>query len=244
MFFFLTQVVGCNLWSNSIASTQPIIFVYPLPWSCPYKCDVMSSCILIIPMAEGEFHPKSRYGGGGVVGGYSVQKILQGVVCEAAWYMNDPWQKTLNLVYEWVDLSKFCPKLGRLVYKWVTFFLKNWYLYRSISHFEAERPYQNQTWVPPRVLSIQEFIEDLCKINSPPFNLFHIFFYSTLYENQFGFCRLHWQESLREWIIVEILPFYGRYIQVFPQYILQFQFSVYWGYVLHTTRITSIKQLP
>ena len=79
-----------------------------------------------------------------------------------------------NLVYEWVDFSKFgqiwakigsnsgkfgkkfvilfkiWPKIGPISIWMGYFFLKNWYLYGSTFKFRAAHPYQNQTWVPPR----------------------------------------------------------------------------------------------
>ena len=72
------------------------------------------------------------------------------------WYMNDPY-KMQNLVYEWVNFSKFEPKLVQIFKKWKKlvilfkiwpkigrigiwmgyFFLKNWYLYESTFKFRG-----------------------------------------------------------------------------------------------------------
>ena len=73
--------------------------------------------------------------------------------------------KTQNLVYEWVDFSKFEPKLAQLFTKmeksgdfaqnlfqnWADWYMneslfleKNWYLYGSTFNFAAAHPYQNQ----------------------------------------------------------------------------------------------------
>ena len=42
-------------------------------------------------------------------------------------------------------LGKFGPKLGRLVYKWVTFSLKIGICMGLLSNFAAAHPYQNQS---------------------------------------------------------------------------------------------------
>ena len=86
---------------------------------------------------------------------------LTWVAKSASWYMNDPLYKMQNLVYVWVDFSKFgqiwakigsnlrkfwkkwvilfkiWPKIG-LIGKWMGyFFLKNWYLYGSTFKFSG-----------------------------------------------------------------------------------------------------------
>ena len=70
-----------------------------------------------------------------------------------------------NLVYEWVDFSKFgqiWAKIGSnlrkfwkklvilfMVYEWVTFSWKIGICMGLLSNSVAAHPYQNQTWVPP-----------------------------------------------------------------------------------------------
>ena len=99
-------------------------------------------------------------------GGYLVQKTLRGCAANMGSKISllvYEWSpiKCKNLVYEWVDFSKvpqiwakigsnlrkfwekrwFCSKFGqkldRLVYEWVTFSWKNWYLYGSTFKFRG-----------------------------------------------------------------------------------------------------------
>ena len=90
-------------------------------------------------------------------GGYSVQKTLRGRAANMGskislllyecplkkcriWYMN-------GSIFQ--NFPKFEPKLGRLVYEWVTFSWKIGICMGLLSNFAAAPPYQNQTQVTP-----------------------------------------------------------------------------------------------
>ena len=107
-------------------------------------------------------------------GGYSVQKTLRGCAANTGskislWVYDWHLVKMQNLVYEWVNFSKFsqiwakiekilekigpfCSKFGLklawLVYEWVTFSWKIGICMSLLSIFTAVHPYQDQTWVP------------------------------------------------------------------------------------------------
>ena len=91
------------------------------------------------------------------LGGYSVQKTLQGCAANMG-------SKISLLVYEWPlikckiwymngsifqNLLKFGPKLNRLVYEWVTFSCKIGICLGLLSNSVVAHLYQNHTWVPP-----------------------------------------------------------------------------------------------
>ena len=76
--------------------------------------------------------------------------------------LSQNWLK-FNKIYEKLgDFAQYLPKLVRLVYEWVTFSWKIGICIGLLSNYAAAHPYQNQTWVPPRVehpqnLSISKF---------------------------------------------------------------------------------------
>ena len=59
------------------------------------------------------------------------------------------WLKLKKILDKNGNFSKFGPKLGRLVYEWVTFSWKTGICMGLFSNSVAAHPYQNQTWVPP-----------------------------------------------------------------------------------------------
>ena len=77
------------------------------------------------------------------------------------WYMNGSIFKIFsNFSQNWLKFKKILEKLGDFAQN-----LANWYMNGSLSwkigicmgllsNFAAPRPYQNQTWVPPRVIII------------------------------------------------------------------------------------------
>ena len=54
----------------------------------------------------------------------------------------------------WVILHKIFPKSGQMVYEWVTFSWKIGICMGLLSNSVVACPYQNQIWVPPRVLNL------------------------------------------------------------------------------------------
>ena len=54
--------------------------------------------------------------------------------------------------------------MGDLVYGWVLFFLEIGICMGGKSNFPAARPYQNQTWVPPRANDIESIQKRACRI--------------------------------------------------------------------------------
>ena len=59
--------------------------------------------------------------------------------------------------------SKFGPKLGRMVYEWVTF---SWKTAGLLSNSVAARPYQNQTEYPPPPDSYSQNQNEVLKMSS------------------------------------------------------------------------------
>ena len=71
---------------------------------------------------------------------------------------------------------KFGPKLGQLVYKWVTFSWKMWYFMGLLSNSAAAHPYQNQTWVPPENTFHKMWQDSYCFIKLWKFQFPYIVF--------------------------------------------------------------------
>ena len=122
--------------------------------------------------------------------------------------------KMQNLIYEWVGFSKFsqrlkfkkifwkflwfcskfCPKLSRLVYEWVTFSWKIGICMGLLSNSTAAHPYQNQTWVPPPPRS-NTYVTSLwfhfCHVYTYVSLLFLFFFFFKLKRKQFDRANLN-----------------------------------------------------
>ena len=84
-----------------------------------------------------------------------------------SWYINDTLYKMQNLIYEWVNFSKFEPKLAQIFEKSVNlvktwpklvgqigilmghFLLKNWYMYGYTLKFLSNTSLPKPNWSTP-----------------------------------------------------------------------------------------------